>query len=105
MNNIIKDQYGNYIIFSKAPPKTGNKYKADVYDADARLIASSLFGSAYYEQYKDRTPLKLWSNFDHLDENRRRRYRQRHSKILLKDGRPAYTVPYTPAYFSYYYLW
>ena len=41
----------------------------------------------------------------HKDEARRRRYRARHSKILLKNGRPAYKVKGTPAYFSWYLLW
>ena len=41
----------------------------------------------------------------HKDEDRRRRYRARHSKILLKDGRPAYKVKGTAAYFSCNILW
>ena len=39
------------------------------------------------------------------DEDRRRRYRARHSRILLKDGRPAYKVKGTAAYFSWWILW
>jgi len=41
----------------------------------------------------------------HKDPARRDRYRKRHSKILLKDGRPAYTVKGTPAFYSWFLLW
>jgi len=47
----------------------------------------------------------LYSDLDHLDEARRKRYRERHSKILLKDGTPAYKNKEQPSYFSYNYLW
>lgn len=36
------------------------------------------FGDVRYQQYEDRTPLKLYSHLDHYDENRRRLYRLRH---------------------------
>lgn len=41
----------------------------------------------------------------HKDPARRDRYRARHSKIKLKDGRLAYKVKGTPAYFSWHILW
>ena len=41
----------------------------------------------------------------HKDPARRDRYRKRHSKILLKDGRPAYTVKGTPGFYSWHILW
>ena len=41
----------------------------------------------------------------HKDPARRDRYRKRHSKILLKDGRFAYKVKGTPAFYSFYLLW
>tara|TARA_R110000772_G_scaffold222362_2_gene332846 strand:- start:361 stop:636 length:276 start_codon:yes stop_codon:yes gene_type:complete len=41
----------------------------------------------------------------HKDPTRRDRYRKRHSKILLKDRRPAYTVKGTPAFYSWHILW
>jgi hypothetical protein len=63
------------------------------------------FGAIDYQHYQDRTPLKLYSHLDHLDPVRRAHYRKRHEKILNKQGIPAYTVPYSPAWFSYYYLW
>lgn len=41
----------------------------------------------------------------HHDDQKRRAWRARHSKILLKDGRPAYTVKAQPEYWSWHLLW
>ena len=41
----------------------------------------------------------------HRDKRRRDRYRRRHRNIMLKDGRPAYTVKTQPAYWAYHLLW
>ena len=54
------------------------------------------FGSIGYQQYKDRTPLKLYSSLDHLDEDRRRRYYLRHKKNYPE---------YSADWFSKKFLW
>lgn len=36
------------------------------------------FGDKNYQQYKDVTPLRVYSNLDHLDKDRRRLYHIRH---------------------------
>jgi hypothetical protein len=41
----------------------------------------------------------------HRDPERRERYRRRHRGILLADGRPAYKVKTSPAFWSWYLLW
>jgi len=41
----------------------------------------------------------------HKDKERRARYRARHGKIKLQNGRLAYTVPTSPAYWSWRILW
>ena len=41
----------------------------------------------------------------HHDPVRRAAYRKRHRAILLRDGRPAYTVKTTPAYWAWHLLW
>ena len=61
------------------------------------------FGSQGYQHYKDR--IKEWSNLDHKDKKRREKYRARHEKIKVKDGRYSYQVPFTSEFFSYYFLW
>lgn len=63
------------------------------------------FGDRRYQHYKDQTPLRLYKHLDHNDKRRRKNYRTRHRGVLLKNGTPAYKKKYTPAWFSYYYLW
>jgi hypothetical protein len=69
----------------------GKKYTAIL--QDGRRVS---FGEVGYQQYRDRTPLKLYSALDHHDEERRRRYYQRHPKN--------YPFP-SPDWFSKRYLW
>ena len=61
------------------------------------------FGDKRYEQYHDK--IGLYSKLDHNDKVRRANYRKRHSAIRKKDGRRAIDVKYSPAWFSYHYLW
>jgi hypothetical protein len=42
---------------------------------------------------------------DHKDEKLRDAWRARHSKILLKDGSPAYKSKTSPDYFAWNLLW
>jgi len=57
------------------------------------------FGHVEYEHYKDKTPLGAWSHKDHGDKRRRSNYRKRH-------GAKGYQlVKYSPAWFSWHYLW
>ena len=58
-----------------------------------------------YEQFKDRTPLKLYSQYDHGDMARRKRYLLRHKAILTKSGQVAYLDPWSPSALSIRYLW
>lgn len=83
--------------FTKGPE--GKKYSA--YMPNGKIVH---FGSSDYGQYKDRVYLQLYSHLNHLDKKRRDNYRARHSKIKLKDGRYAYTVKYTPSWFSWHFL-
>ena len=42
---------------------------------------------------------------DHKDKKKKDAWRARHSKILLKDGTPAYKNKQKPAYWSWHLLW
>ena len=53
------------------------------------------FGDTRYEQYKDQTPLKLFSKLDHLDPKRRASFLARHG--------PA--KPYSANWLSQRFLW
>lgn len=67
------------------------------------------FGHTAYEHYKDSVPRNLgggiWSHKDHMNKDRRRNYRKRHGGMSCKDGRRCIDVRYSPAWFSYHYLW
>jgi hypothetical protein len=78
------------IIFEKS--KVKNKKYAAILPNGKRVN----FGDKRYEQYEDRTPLKLYSKLDHHDKERRKRYYERHDKDYPK---------YSPDYFSKTYLW
>ena len=80
------------------------KYTAVVSYKNGKVKRVS-FGHQDYQQYRDGTDLKLYKRLDHLDFDRRRRYRARHSKIFNKDGMAAYKIKYSRAWFSYHYLW
>ncbi len=66
------------IIFQKSDRKN-KKYKATLPDGKAVH-----FGDTRYEQFKDRTPLKLYSNLDHNDKARRELYLSEASQGLCK---------------------
>ncbi len=54
------------------------------------------FGDRRYQQYQDKTPLKLYASKNHLDKKRRTNYRKRHN----------YKKPrYSPGWFALKYLW
>ena len=67
------------------------------------------FGHKDYEHYKDTVPKRLggglWSHKDHKDSERRKNYRKRHSARTCKNGKKCINVKYSPAWFSYNFLW
>jgi len=71
------------------------KYKAVVY-LRGKKVKTVSFGDKRYAQYKDKTPLKLYSKKNHLDKKRRARYYARHKKNYPR---------YSADWFSKKYLW
>ena len=63
------------------------------------------FGDSRYEQFRDSTPLKLYSYLDHKDKERRRNYLQRAKGIKNKFGALTYLDKNSPNYWSIKYLW
>jgi hypothetical protein len=80
------------------------KYSAWVTRRDKPTLGPIHFGDKRYEQFEDRV-LGLYSNKDHLDKRRRAAYRKRHGVTLTKDRRRAVDVKFSPAWFSWHYLW
>jgi|SRR6056297_473407 len=89
-------------------PKTGNKKYTALVPISGKIKRVS-FGDRRYEHYEDRVPVHMgggeWKHLNHLDKDRRRDYRNRHKNVLKGDGTPAYKTKYTPAFFSWYFLW
>ena len=54
------------------------------------------FGSSSHQQYKDKTGLNLYLHLNHLDTERRKRYRLRHRAEGPK---------FSSGWFSWRYLW
>ena len=49
-------------------------------------------------------PYKVGTYIDHNNDTLRKNWRARHSKIL-KNGRPAFLNPESPAFYSWFLLW
>lgn len=73
------------------------------YTAHVPGYNSVSFGDKRYEQFKDSVPKQLggglYSNKNHNDPKRRANYRRRHG------AQGYYKKKYSPAWFSYYFLW
>ena len=76
-------------------PSTRKNKKYDVYKNDKYLVS---FGDKNYKHYKDVTPLKYYSNLDHLDLKRKHKYYKRFGK--KEDAKFE-----SAKYFSHNYLW
>lgn len=78
--------------------RKGKKY--DAVFADGRVVSfGGLRGDGKpYAQYKDRTSLKAYTAYDHLDKKRRSAYYARHG--LINNDKP-----YTADWFSKTFLW
>lgn len=97
----MEDKKELYKIFkSKAKDKKYSVYvKGD--NGKAKLIH---FGSLSHQHYKDTTPLKLYSNLDHNDEERRKRYLQR-AKGIKKQGKISFKDKNSSNYYAVKFLW
>lgn len=82
-------------IFSKSNRKN-KKYKVTVkFKSKDKKDETYNFGDKRYGQFKDTTPLKLYSSKDHNDKKRQSSYFARHGKAKK----------YSAKWFSHRYLW
>lgn len=91
-------------------PRTGRKKYVAVYtERRGGRVRRVGFGHRDYEHYRDRVPKRLgggkWSHKNHLDPKRRQNYRRRHGALRCRDNRRCVTIRYSPAWFSYHFLW
>lgn len=64
--------------------RKNKKYVATVIDKKTKKTRLIHFGDKRYQQYKDSTPIKKYSNKNHNDTLRRKNYFKRHSGTPLK---------------------
>lgn len=63
------------------------------------------FGDKRYEQYRDSTPLNLYSHLNHGNKKRRENYLSRSAGIRDSSGKLTKNNPLSPNYWSIRYLW
>lgn len=85
-----------FIKFQKSSLKN-KKYQAILKNKNTGSLVKIHFGDPNYGQFEDKTGLGLYSHLDHQNPKRRLSYQARHKINNLK--------PYSPNYFSWYYLW
>lgn len=88
----------NYKLIGFQKSSTKNKkYDALLENKDSKKIKKVPFGDIRYQQFRDSTPLKLYSHLDHNDLNRRHLYLARHAST--KDDK------FSSSWFSANFLW
>lgn len=74
------------------------KYRVYIRNKKTKEMQHMEFGAIGYQHYKDSTPVKLYSNFDHLNVHRRDLFRKRFAHQYNASE-------FSPLYFSWKYLW
>ena len=90
------------IKFSKSPRKN-KKYRVE-FDLGKKRFKVD-FGDNRYEHFEDKTPLKIYSNLNHKDKDRRRKYLARASMIKNNKGQLTKNNPLSANYWAIRYLW
>ena len=93
-----KSEY-KFVKFEKSDRK-GKKYNAVLENKETKRQVRVPFGDSNFPQYRDTTGIGAFSKSDTMDKNRKRLYRQRHSK-----EKPLFKEFYSPGFFSWRYLW
>lgn len=98
------------IIIKIEKGKFPKKYTAYVKNKKTKKIRKLHFGDQRYEQFKDRTDLKLYKKQNHLDRKRMKNYYKRHSgtksknKAIDREKKKSNRL-YTAKILSHLYLW
>ena len=89
---------------------TGKKYTAYIKNKATKKIRKIHFGASDYQQYKDRTPLKLYAYKNHNNRQRMQNYFNRHSGTKKRGAAIALEKRKSKGYYnakilSHVYLW
>lgn len=110
-----KIQLGGYrmkerILEFRKSSRNGKKYEVTVENLKTKKTRVIHFGASDYEQYKDRTPLKLYAYKNHNTRRRMRNYFNRHSgtpnreEAIELEKKKSGGI-YNPKILSHEYLW
>lgn len=109
MNMVGGTKMREHILkFERGPSK--KKYTAYIKNNKTHKIRKIHFGARDYQQYRDSTPLHLYSYKDHKDKKRMGRYYSRHSGTkkrgegIEKEKRKSRGI-YNAKILSHVYLW
>ena len=96
------------VKFNKGP--NFKKYTAHIKNKKTKKVRKLHFGDNRYQQYKDRTPLKLYKSKNHNTRKRMQNYFSRHSGTknrgeAIKKEKTKSNGLYTPKLLSHIYLW
>jgi hypothetical protein len=106
-----KNKMKEKIIKFEKSSNTEKKYMAYVKDLETGKVHIIHFGASDYEQYKDRTPLKIYANKNHSNKKRQMNYYSRHSHgIKNRKNAIEYEINHSNGYYnakilSHIYLW
>ena len=94
--------------FVKGP--SSKKYTAFIQDKKTKKVRTIHFGASDYEQFKDRTPLKLYAYKNHYTRKRMQNYFSRHSGTrkrgqAIKMEKKKAKGYYNAKILSHLYLW
>ena len=97
-----KDIPGITVLDIKRSSLANKKYAITIsYNGQTSTVN---YGDKRYQQYEDRTPLGIYHNLDHHDDNRRNSYLARASKIKNHQGL-AVNDPFSPDRYALITLW
>ena len=96
------------IKFERGPAK--KKYTASIKNKKTKKVRTIHFGASDYQQYKDRTPLKLYAHKNHNTRKRMQNYFSRHSGTKKRGEAIAKEKKKSKGYYnakilSHKYLW
>ena len=106
-----KNNMKERIIKFEKSSNPDKKYMAIIEDINTKKTRIIHFGASDYEQYKDRTPLKLYSKKNHGNKRRQMNYYSRHSHgISNRKKAIEYEIKKSDGYYnakilSHIYLW
>jgi len=99
-----------HIVKFEKSKRKHKKYTAYVKNRKTKKVRKLHFGDNRYQQYKDRTPLKLYKHLNHGSRKRMQNYFSRHSgrknrtKAIKYEKKKSNRL-YTPKLLSHIYLW